>query len=295
METLIRVAQFLLSFTILVGIHEFGHFIAARIFGMRVDKFYIMFNPWFSLFKIKRGDTEYGLGWLPLGGYCKIAGMIDESMDKEQMAQPPQPYEFRSKPAWQRLVVMLAGVILNIVGAIIIYIGISYVWGDTYLPAEKATWGYNFNSTAKEMGFKDGDKVVAIDGETIGDINDIRTMLILSDGDREVLVDRGGDRVTLNITFEQLLNMRKEKAYIDLYTLRMPFIVDSVVTNSALQKGDQIIGVNNNYYDEYSTFTGIFKEHSGETITLMALRNSEMTEIDVAVNSEGKIGVMVQN
>ncbi len=295
METLIRVAQFLLSFTILVGIHEFGHYIAARIFGMRVDKFYIMFNPWFSIYKFKKGDTEYGLGWLPLGGYCKIAGMIDESMDKEQMAQPAQPYEFRSKPAWQRLIVMLAGVILNLVGAIIIYIGISYMWGDSYLPAERAQWGYNFNAHAKEMGFMDGDKVISIDGDKIDDVNDIRTKLVLSDSDREVVVERNGSRVTLNITFEQLLDMRRNKAYKDLYTLRMPFIIDSVTVNSELMKGDRVVGTDVDYYEEYSTYAGIFKESAGKEITLRVMRNGEMYELDVPVNEQGRIGVLVKN
>ena len=167
MDILIKIAQLFLCFTILVGIHELGHFLMARAFKIRVEKFYIFFDPWFSLFKFKRGDTEYGLGWLPLGGYVKIAGMIDESMDKEQMKQPVKPDEFRAKPAWQRLLVMVAGVMMNVLLAIVIYCAVCYTWGDSYFSNQDAKWGYNFNPTAHEMGFRDGDRFVSIDGEEI--------------------------------------------------------------------------------------------------------------------------------
>ena len=157
MDIIIKIIQFFLCFTILVGIHELGHFLMARVFRIRVDKFYIFFDPWFSIFKFKRGDTEYGLGWLPLGGYCKIAGMIDESMDKEQMKQPPKPDEFRTKPAWQRFLVMIAGVVMNVLLAIVIYCGVCYTWGDNYFSNEDAKWGYNFNEAGHKLGFEDGD------------------------------------------------------------------------------------------------------------------------------------------
>ena len=147
MEIFIKVIQFFLCFTLLVGIHELGHFLMARLFKIRVDKFYIFFDPWFSLFKCKRGDTEYGVGWLPMGGYVKIAGMIDESMDKEFQQQPVQPWEFRAKPAWQRFLVMIAGVVMNVLLAIVIYCGICYTWGDTYFSNEDARWGYAFNES----------------------------------------------------------------------------------------------------------------------------------------------------
>lgn len=156
MDILVKIIQFFLCFTILIGIHEMGHFIMARVFKIRVEKFYIFFDPWFSLFKFKRGNTEYGLGWLPLGGYVKIAGMIDESMDKEYQKQAPQPWEFRSKPAWKRFLVMIAGVVMNVVLAVAIYIGVCYTWGDTYFSNEDAKWGYNFNETGHSFGFRDG-------------------------------------------------------------------------------------------------------------------------------------------
>jgi len=154
-----QAAQFILSFSILILLHEFGHFITAKWFGCRVEKFYLFFNPWFSLWKKKKGETEYGLGWIPLGGYVKISGMIDESMDKEQMKLPPQPYEFRSKPAWQRLIIMLGGIIINIILAIIIFVFILWVWGKEYLPPQNAIYGLATDSLAKTVGLKDGDIV----------------------------------------------------------------------------------------------------------------------------------------
>ena len=150
MVIFIKVVQLLLSLSILVLFHELGHFIAARIFKTRVDKFYLFFDPWFSLFKFKKGETEYGIGWLPLGGYCKIAGMIDESMDREQMKQPPQPWEFRSKPTWQRLIIMLGGVTVNIILAICIYIAILSIWGEQYLPTSEVKYGISVNAMGAE-------------------------------------------------------------------------------------------------------------------------------------------------
>ena len=169
MDILIKILQFILSFSLLVIIHEFGHFLFARLFKTRVEKFYLFFNPWFSLFKFKKGGTEYGIGWIPFGGYVKIAGMIDESMDTDQMKQPVQPYEFRAKPAWQRLLIMVGGVLMNILLAVFIYIGMSYTWGKTYLDNKDVKYGYVYNDLAREMGFRNGDKIVDIDGEAVED------------------------------------------------------------------------------------------------------------------------------
>jgi regulator of sigma E protease len=210
MEIAIKVIQFFMSLSLLVAIHEFGHFIMARIFKIRVEKFYIFFDPWFSLFKWKRGDTEYGVGWLPLGGYVKIAGMIDESMDLEQMQAPEQPWEFRAKPAWQRFMVMIAGVMMNVLLAMMIYSGIRYVYGESYMANEDVRWGYEFNEAAERMGFCDGDKIISIDGEVIDDVNDIRSRLLLTKDDRQVVVERGGVEQTFTIPFEQLLEMASE-------------------------------------------------------------------------------------
>jgi len=207
MDIIIKIIQFFLCFTILVGIHELGHFLMARVFRIRVDKFYIFFDPWFSIFKFKRGDTEYGLGWLPLGGYCKIAGMIDESMDKEQMKLPPKPDEFRTKPAWQRFLVMIAGVVMNVLLAIVIYCGVCYTWGDNYFSNEDAKWGYNFNEAGHKLGFEDGDKFVTIDGEPVGDINKILNSLLITEGERKVVVERGGKHVELTLPLDELIDL----------------------------------------------------------------------------------------
>lgn len=163
----VKAGQFILSFSILVTLHELGHFIPAKLFNCRVDKFYLFFDPWFSIWKKKKGETEYGIGWVPFGGYVKIAGMIDESMDKEQMNKPAEPHEFRSKPAWQRLIIMIGGVLVNVVLAIVIFIGITWVWGEEYLPVKNLKNGIVADSLAKSIGIKDGDNVVGIDGKPL--------------------------------------------------------------------------------------------------------------------------------
>ncbi len=297
MEILVKVVQFFLCFTLLVGIHEFGHFIAARIFKIRVEKFYIFFDPWFSIFKIKKGDTEYGLGWLPLGGYCKIAGMIDESMDKEQMAQPAKDDEFRSKPAWQRLIVMLAGVTLNIVLAIIIYIGVSYTWGDKYFANEDAKWGYNFSEAGHDLGFEDGDKFISIGGEAIDNTDKIPSLLILADSDREVIVERDGEDVSLTIGLDKLVELRKEKSYMDLFELRMPFIIDSVARPSAaeLMHGDEVVSIEGQRMVNYSDYRAALSNAKDSVVMLCVMRSGEEVDVNVAVDSVGVIGVTVLN
>ncbi|MBR4996173.1 MAG: RIP metalloprotease RseP [Alistipes sp.] len=297
MEILIKVLQFFMSLSLLVAIHEFGHFIAARIFKIRVEKFYIFFDPWFSLFKWKRGETEYGLGWLPLGGYVKIAGMIDESMDLEQMKAPVQPWEFRAKPAWQRFIVMIAGVTMNILLAILIYSGIRYVSGESYMANDDVKWGYVFNSTAKEMGFEDGDKVISIDGEKVVDVNDIRAKLLLTKTERTVVVDRDGRQVEFTIPFESLLDMRRSRSYEDLYALRVPFIVDSLASASAISAGllvgDEVVACNGAKVDVPS-MTELLQSHKSDTVTLSVLRAGNLSELRVPVNGDGKIGVVLK-
>ncbi len=298
MDILIKVLQFFLCFTLLVGVHEFGHFITARIFKMRVEKFYILFNPWFSIFKFKRGETEYGLGWLPLGGYCKISGMIDESMDKEQMALPPQPYEFRSKPAWQRFIVMVAGVVMNILTAIVIYIAVCFTWGESYLPTDQIKWGYEFNESGHAMGFEDGDKILSIDGEQILDFAVITNRLLLSDGDRTVVVERDGEEVTINIPLEQLIEVRQNKGYTNLLMLRMPFIIDSIDTDSAkasgLQPGDEVVAINGVKKDSYAEYRKVIEAEKSNEISLSVLRGADTLSMPIAVNEEGRIGVVTR-
>ena len=296
MEIVIKVLQFFMSLSLLVAIHEFGHFIMARVFKIRVEKFYIFFDPWFSLFKWKRGDTEYGVGWLPLGGYVKIAGMIDESMDLEQMQAPVQPYEFRAKPAWQRFMVMIAGVVMNILLAMMIYTGIRYAYGESYMANEDVKWGYVFNESAERMGFRDGDKFVSVDGEAIDDVNEVRSKLLLTKEDRHVVVDRAGEQVAFTIPFEQMLEMRRNREYEDLYALRLPFFIDSLASASAidagLQVGDQVVALNGEETIGVQEITDKLQQHKSDTVTLTVLRSGVANELVVPINEEGKMGVM---
>ena len=296
MEIVIKVLQFFMSLSLLVAIHEFGHFIMARVFKIRVEKFYIFFDPWFSLFKWKRGDTEYGVGWLPLGGYVKIAGMIDESMDLEQMQAPVQPYEFRAKPAWQRFMVMIAGVVMNILLAMMIYTGIRYAYGESYMANEDVKWGYVFNESAERMGFRDGDKFVSVDGEAIDDVNEVRSKLLLTKEDRHVVVDRAGEQVAFTIPFEQMLEMRRNREYEDLYALRLPFFIDSLASASAidagLQVGDQVVALNGEEAIGVQEITDKLQQHKSDTVTLTVLRSGVANELVVPINEEGKMGVM---
>ena len=298
MEIIIKVLQFFMSLSLLVAIHEFGHYLAARIFKIRVEKFYIFFDPWFSLFKWKKGETEYGLGWLPLGGYVKIAGMIDESMDLEQMQAPVQPWEFRAKPAWQRFIVMIAGVTMNVLLAIVIYSGIRYVSGESYMANDDVKWGYVFNDTAKAMGFQDGDKIVSIDGEKIDDVNEIRAQLLLTKEVRKIVVNRAGEQVEFTIPFESLLEMRRNRQYEDLYSFRVPFIVDSLASVSAqtagLQVGDEVVACNGEEVDVPTMTDLLQSRYKGDTVTLSVLRSGAISELRVPVNAEGKIGVVLK-
>lgn len=300
MDILVKIIQFFLCFTILVGIHEFGHFIMARIFRIRVEKFYIFFDIGFSLFKFRRGETEYGMGWLPLGGYCKIAGMIDESMDKGYQSQAVQPWEFRAKPAWQRFLVMIAGVMMNLLLAVAIYIGICYTWGDTYLSNEDVRWGYNFNEAGHSLGFRDGDRIVTVDGEPIDNFLDILNAMIITDADRTVVVDRNGEQVELILPLDRLIAMRQSKGYEGLLVPRQPFVIDSVVapTAAALQKGDEIVGMSSrrtgDSYEnmEFRDYRAYLELHAGDTVTLAVLRGGERLSFDLPVSEEGALGVI---
>lgn len=301
MEILIKTVYFFLSISLLVAIHELGHFIAARIFKIRVEKFYIFFDPWFSLFKFKRGDTEYGMGWVPLGGYVKIAGMIDESMDKEQMKLPPKSDEFRSKPAWQRFFVLIAGVTMNLLLAFVIYCGISYKYGTSYIANDDMHWGYNFNEAGHSLGFRDGDRIATIDGEKIDNIASIMPKLILAESDVRVDVVRDGSRVHLTLPYDRLNTLRSngEKAYEGLYVPRMPFIIDSIASPTAsaagLQRGDRIIGIDGQREEDFLKYDSLLRLHASGEVLLAVERENSVTNISVPVNADGKIGVTVLN
>lgn len=255
---LIRLLQFMLSISILVLLHEGGHFFFSKLFGVRVEKFYLFFDPWFHLFefKPKRSETTYGIGWLPLGGYCKISGMIDESFDTEQMKQPAQPWEFRSKPAWQRLLIMIGGVLVNFLLALFIYSMVLFTWGDTYIPLKDMSMGMKFSQTAKEIGFKDGDILLSADGETMERFN-VDMYRALADA-KTVTVKRDGK--TVNIAMPEdvtLLTMLKEQP---VFTCPLiPAETDSVMPNTpaakaGMQKGDKILAINGKQIDSWAEF-----------------------------------------
>ena len=261
---MIRLLQFMLAIGLLVLLHEGGHFFFSKLFGVRVEKFYLFFDPsiwkWDgSLFKWKpkNSDTQYGVGWLPLGGYCKIAGMIDESFDTEQMKQPEQPWEFRAKPAWQRLLIMIGGVLVNFLLALFIYSMILFHWGDTYIPVKNMTYGMKFNTEAKQYGFKDGDILIGTDK---GEFKDFSADLYrdLSEARRVDLI-RGGKTMSLNLPGDiNLLGMLKAEP--SFVRPLIPAEVDSVMADTpaakiGLQKGDRLVAINGNAVDSYNEFT----------------------------------------
>lgn len=299
METIIRIIQFFLSLTLLVTVHEFGHYIMARAFKIRVDKFYIFFDWGFSLFKFKRGDTEYGLGWLPLGGYCQIAGMVDENQGAKDLASEPQPWEFRTKPAWQRFCVLVAGVTMNVILAFVIYCGISYAWGEQYLACEdvNAGYGYAFNADGEAMGLKDGDGVLEINGEQMVNSASILSRVILAEGDLDVKVLRGGEEENITLSYERINELRQKEDFGSFCTLLHPFVIDSLATESAqlsgLQVGDKVVGIDGQSELNFSAYAPLLKQRAGCSTELVVERGEEQVRLLVPVDNEGKIGVMV--
>ncbi len=294
MEILIKTLQFLLAISILVIFHEFGHFIAARIFKTRVEKFYLFFNPWFSIFKFKRGETEYGMGWLPLGGYVKISGMIDESMDKEQMKLPAQPYEFRSKPAWQRLIIMLAGVIVNLILAVVIYIFMLSVWGYEYLPTTEVKFGITVDSLGYDMGLRNGDKIISVDNVVVEDFIDIPKTIILEEA-KTIQVLRNNEPLEVIIPEGSISKLIKHKSP-DFISVRIPFVVGAFTPDSkGKQAGviveDQIIGLNDSLMTFFDQFRDEVQRHKNEMVRITILRDSDTLVIPVEVPAGGLIGV----
>lgn len=295
MDILIQAAQFILSLSVLIILHEAGHFIPAKIFKTKVEKFYLFFDPWFSLVKKKIGETEYGIGWLPLGGYVKIAGMIDESMDKEQLASEPQPWEFRSKPAWQRLIIMVGGVTVNVILAILIYSGMMMHYGETYLPVERIDNGLMYNEAAQKMGLKNGDLVIAVDGEPIERFSAIPKELLLSE--ETITILRNGEKMTLPV------NSSDKKALIQaqrsMVNLRIPYVVgafsdSSLAQQAGLQKGDSIVALNGNQLRYFDQFTERVPEFAGDSVTLGFYRDGQYQTLASAVSDSGKLGVYAQ-
>ncbi|MFO8023460.1 MAG: RIP metalloprotease RseP [Perlabentimonas sp.] len=287
-----QVIQFFFSLSILVILHEFGHYAFARIFNTRVEKFYLFFNPWFSLYKVKRGHTEYGIGWLPLGGYVKISGMIDESMDTEQVKKPIQPYEYRAKPAWQRFLIISGGVLVNFILAIGIYIMVLYTWGEEYLPTDNLEYGVACHPLAKEIGFKNGDKIVSVDGEEIESFFQIAPSIVI-EGAKEVQVERNGEMEEVYIHSKHIPELLKTPM---LFEPRFPLIIDRVAEGSAaeaagLKSGDKLMAINGyeaKFFDQYKDTVEAYKS---QPVNLTMNRNNNEVNLTVDVPETGVIGI----
>ena len=293
----LKVAQLLLSLSILVILHEFGHYITARWFKCRVEKFYLFFDPWFSLYKKKKGETEYGIGWLPLGGYVKIAGMVDESMDKEQLKQPAQPWEFRSKPAWQRLIIMIGGVTVNVLLAFVIYAMILMVWGDKNIKVDSLKYGISFNDPLfKDLGFQNGDKVLAVDGKPVVEYTDVLKKILIADS--TVTIEREGKSMQLNMPIDLIgkLVEKRKKSEAPLISPRVPVMVlrieDSMPGYKAgLRPGDQITQVDSTptaFYDQFAS--ALEGRKKGSMVSLTIMRHDSSMVIKTTLLEDGKIG-----
>lgn len=301
METfLIRALQLILSLSILVLVHEFGHFIFARIFKVRVEKFYLFFDPWFSLFKFKpkNSDTEYGIGWLPLGGYCKISGMIDESMDKEAMAQPAKPYEFRSKPAGQRLMIMIAGVLFNFLLALFIYSMVLYTWGETYLPLKNMKHGMYYSEAFQEVGFRDGDILLKANNEELDRLDQSSFRKVVEASNVTVL--RDGVETVIPIPEDMMQRfMREGKGFAS--PDRVPMVVkklsekDSPAATVGLQPGDSIVSINGQATPLFEDVAKMLDQNKGKDITLGFYRGGMEQSVVIQPDTAGKIGVYLMS
>ncbi|RKS15694.1 RIP metalloprotease RseP [Flavobacterium sp. 120] len=292
MDIVIKLSQFLLSLSLLIILHELGHFIPAKLFKTRVEKFYLFFDVKYSLIKKKIGETEYGIGWLPLGGYVKISGMIDESMDKEQMALPLQPWEFRSKPAWQRLIIMLGGVTVNFILAFIIYIGMAFAYGDTYIANEDLKDGLLIENPAmNKVGFQTGDRIIAIDGEKIIKYdNEMNIKIIMA---KQVLIERNGIEQTIKIPVDFVDQLSKlEKG--TLVSIRKPFAITSISEgslNTNLQPKDIILSLNGQSTKYYDQVTSVLEKNKNKTISAVVLRDEKQVPLQLIVSKDATLGI----
>lgn len=296
MTILIKILQFVLSLTILVIIHELGHFFFAKLFKTRVEKFYLFFNPWFSLFKFRKGETEYGIGWLPLGGYVKISGMIDESLDREQMSKPPEPWEFRSKPSWQRLLIMTGGVLFNFILAFLIYVAVLYAWGVTYLPNANVKYGIVTDSTGFAMGLRNGDKIISVDNRQIDNFYEINKEIILRKN-ASIQVERDGQTIQLNVTPDYIRNAIKGKGRIEPRVPFSPFIINgfgksSPARDAGLLEGDEIVEADSLRFSYFDEFQNYLLENRGREIMLGVLRNGQSLKIPVKPTPAGRLEIL---
>jgi len=294
MEFVIKISQFLLSLSLLIVLHELGHFIPAKLFKTRVEKFYLFFDVKYSLFKKKIGETVYGIGWLPLGGYVKIAGMIDESMDTKQMQQDPQPWEFRSKPSWQRLIIMLGGVTVNFILAAVIYILMAFAYGSVDINANSIRGGYAIsNDVLKEIGLEDGDKILAINDHKIEYFSDIRKYILEA---QTMTIERNGSLQTIDFPVDFLgqLSASKSKGLVDL---REPFIFSSFQDNSMnagidLQNGDVLKTINGQKAEFFDEVTPLLETYKNQNLSIELERNGVLISREVRVSNEGTLGVI---
>lgn len=295
MTVLIKILQFVLSLSILVIIHELGHFIMAKYFKTRVEKFYLFFDPWFALFKFKKGETEYGVGWLPLGGYVKISGMIDESMDKEQLKQPPQPYEFRSKSSWQRLLIMTGGVLFNFILAMLIFVFVLFTWGETYLPTANVKYGIVTDSVGYAIGLRNGDKILSVDNQPVENFMQITSEIVLN-SKKTIQVDRNGELVNIEIPKEYIPKMLKGKGHI---TYRTPFQAMKIKSfskkspskDAGIIEGDEIIGIDSLTFTYSDEFQNYLKANIEKPVVLNIMRNGNPQNVIVTPNGEGLLGI----
>ena len=291
METIVQVAQLLLALSILVGVHEGGHMVAAKAFGMKVEKFFIGFPP--TLFSFKRGETEYGLGAIPLGGFVKISGMIDESLDKEQMAAEPQPWEFRSKPAWQRLIVMLGGIIVNVITGVIAFVILTYNVGETYYSSDYAKeYGFIAGPLAQEVGFQTGDKVMKVNGEDFERVTSIWSGETLLASDAYWTVDRNGNTIDIPVPEGFLNNLEDDNFQLNFLQLRQPFSVGEVAEDKdiPLIANDVIVAVDSipvTYYDEYRALKNA---RAGQTVAMQVLRDGQRLSLQVPIGADSIVG-----
>ena len=294
MEILIKVSQFILSLSLIIVLHEFGHYWPARYFKIKVEKFYLFFDVNFSLFKKKIGETEWGIGWLPLGGYVKIAGMIDESMDKEQMAKPPKSWEFRSKPSWQRLIIMLGGVTVNFIMAIIIYIALAYSYGSSSISLDSIDDGFVItNPILTEAGFRTGDKIITVDGQTLETYSDLRKSII---GSTNYQVERDGNIVEIQLPVDFLGKLSSSED-MSTFEFRRPFIIQSVSDESLnkdydIRQGDRIVSVNGQEIKYADQLDPLLQQNSNQTIEVELIRDTFRIKKTLNVDEDGKLGIM---
>jgi regulator of sigma E protease len=298
MDFWIRAAQLILSLSILIILHEFGHFIPARLFKTRVEKFYLFFDPYFALFKKKIGDTEWGIGWLPLGGYVKISGMVDESMDKEQLALPPQPWEFRSKPAWQRLIVMLGGVTVNVIVGFLIFIMVLFIWGEEKVDTSKLHHGMAVHPYLEQFGFESGDKVLTVEGVKNEDVQRLGGSILIFDKRHFTVEHQNGkvEKITLpeDIGTKMWENNVEQSAF-DFRRFMAP--VDSVDSKSiakrfGIQKGDLIVAVNGREIEYYDQFQSAMYHNKGKKVSFTIERDDSTFTKETKLGKDGIFGVI---